>query len=119
MPMYDVLCSLCEKRDVVVRTVEQRDMNLPVCCDSPMHRIISAPAVQAGFEPYESPKSGKWIASRTQQREDLKRTGSFLYEPGVREQIARTKQEKWNETLADVDKKVDNVVRDLHTSGRI
>lgn len=119
MPMYDILCKTCEKRDVVVRTVEQRDENLPLCCGKKMFRIISAPAVQASFEPYESPKSGKWISSRTQQKEDLKRTGAFLYEPGVREQIERTKQDKWNETMADVGRKVDNVVRDLHTSGRI
>lgn len=32
---------------------------------------------------YQSRASGKLIASRSQQREDLKRTGNILWEPGI------------------------------------
>lgn len=45
------------------------------------------------IEPYQSPASGKWITSRRERREDLKRTGCVPYErlPGAPEGLTNTR----------------------------
>jgi hypothetical protein len=51
-----------------------RPMQLP-----PFRSVL--PRIVGDIEPYESPASGKWITSRSQQRDDLAATGSRLVEP--------------------------------------
>ena len=48
-----------------------------VCPDGP----ISMPRVMRDVPEYRSPINGALISSRSQQREDLKRSGSVLAEP--------------------------------------
>ncbi len=84
-----------------------------------MPRIIVAPSVQTDIEPYESPKTGKWITSRREQREDLKASGAFLYESGVSEDIARRRQENLAATDRLIETRVDETIRDLSASGRL
>jgi len=53
----------------------------PECCGTRTEkRIFSAPVGIPDIAPYESPASGKWIASRAQRREDFKRTGTREWE---------------------------------------
>jgi len=117
--MYVCACA-CGARETIFRRVDDRDHDLPKHCGGSMHRIIVAPAVRPDLpEPYESPKSGKWITSRAEQREDLAATGSFLYEPGVREDIARRRKELEAKTDQLIEQRVDETIRDLSASGRL
>ena len=116
--MYAVACA-CGFRDSIFRTIAKRDSDLPSHCGARMARIIVAPAVQADITPYESPKTGKWITSRAAQREDLQRSGAFLYEPGVREDIARNKKAAEAATDRLIETRVDETIRDLAASGRL
>lgn len=116
--MYVCSCR-CGFRDTVFRRVAERDNALPLHCGSVMERIIVAPSVQTDIEPYESPKTGRWITSRRQQRDDLKASGAFLYEPGVREDIARRKKELEAQTDQLVSTRVDETIGALSASGRL
>lgn len=119
MPMYVCACP-CGARETIFRRVDDRDLDLPEHCGTRMQRIIVAPAVRPDLpEPYESPKSGKWITSRAEQREDLVATGSFLYEPGVRQDIARRKKELEAQTDQLISTRVDETIGALSASGRL
>jgi hypothetical protein len=116
--MYVCACP-CGARDTIFRRVNERDCDLPSHCGERMQRIIVAPAVQADLEPYESPKTGRWIGSRAAQREDLLRSGSFLLEPGVREDIARNKRAAEAASDRFVEHCVNETIRDLSACGRL
>lgn len=95
--------------------------NLPECsyCQTRMVRQIAAPAVIADFVPYKSPATGKIIESRNAQSEDLKRSGTFLYETGVDKDIARNRIDAEEKAFAPISNAVDNVVRNLVNEGKV
>lgn len=68
---------------------------------------------------YLSPASGKMITSRRERREDLIRTGNIPWEPGIKEQIERRRQDLIKADEALVDRRVDETVGALHASGVI
>lgn len=119
MPLYQTRCSVCRKVDSVFRKIAERD-DLPACaCGGVVAREIVAPAFHASFTPYESPITGKMIESKTQQREDLAASGCVLNEPGLKQEIERTRQALIAQDEAKLDKAVDEVVCALNVSGRI
>lgn len=75
--------------------------------------------VRSEIAPYESPVTGKPITSRRERREDLLRSGSIEWEPGLREHVAKRKADLFEADLRHAEQKVDETVRDLHASGRI
>lgn len=122
MPVYTTLCPTCGHRDTVFRRVDERDADLPFCdqhCGTRVQRIIDKPAVHAEIAAYESPATGRMITSRAERREDLRRAGALEWEPGMRQDIERRRQELIEKDLATIDAGVDNVVRDLNASGRL
>lgn len=119
MPLYTTLCLRCRTPGQVFRKVDERDENLPECCGATVIRTITAPAVHADIPAYESPKTGKWITSRSERREDLARSNCYEWEPGIEKDIERNKVAREAREAAQVDAYVDAVVRDLHTSGRL
>lgn len=123
MPTYATQCSACGKPGIVYRKVEERD-RLPACeCGGTLFRPIQAPSVWgnvATFTPYESPTHpGKWITSREAAQADLKASGCFRMEAGVKEQIQKNRERVRSELPPAVDKAVDNIVRDLNVCGRL
>lgn len=121
MPVYTTRCPSCATRDTVFRRVDERDVNLPYCqCGARVERVIDKPMVIAEIAPYESPANpGKWITSRSERREDMRQAGALEWEPGMRQDIERRRQELIEKDLATVDAGVDNIVRDLNASGRL
>lgn len=66
------------------------------------------------YEPYECPVTGKWVDGRYAHRENLKRTGCRLLEPGEKEHNTKRGREYVEAKLdAAVDKAVDEVARDF------
>lgn len=93
---------------------------VPDCaCGAPFIRVLDAPAVQADIEPYISPASGKVINSKVQRRQDLKAGGYIEYEPGMREQIEKRRQESVANDVRKVESGIDNIVRDMNANGRL
>ena len=81
--------------------------------------MLCAPAVHTDITPYQSPGTGAWITSRSAQREDLLKSGSFINEPGVKDAIARRKIEVAEKSFAPIAESVDNTVRALVNSGQL
>lgn len=75
--------------------------------------------VRGDISPYRSPKSGKWIESRVAQERDLRETGSFILEPGVKRDIEKRKASLIEADYARVDGIVDNIVREMNVSGKL
>lgn len=119
MPLYDVKCKSCDFADSVFRKIAERD-DLPFCaCGGELFRCISAPMVAAEFTPYESPGTGKIIHSRTEMKEDLKRSGAILYEPGMRQDIARNRAHAQAKAFAPIEAAVDQYVAAAVAAGKL
>lgn len=117
MPLYDIRCNACGDIQSIFRLVSLRD-NLPDCvCEGTFSRVLSAPMVQVEISPYKSPGTGRMISSRSEMKEDLKRSGAIMYEPGMREQIARRKAEVATDSFKPIEAAVDNTVKNLISSG--
>ena len=83
-----------------------------------MVRQIVAPSVKPDIEPYISPATGKIVNSRNQRKNDLKASGAIEWEPGLKEQIERRRQDLIRDDEKKLDSAVDNVVRELNACGR-
>lgn len=66
----------------------ERDFVLPIsgldafAADNPeLDRVIKAPRIMTDLDSYQSPVTGELITSRSQQREDLARSGCRIVEP--------------------------------------
>jgi len=80
MPLYDVKCGGCGAVKEIFRRYEERDHDLPVCaCGETMTRTFLPPQVMRDIEGYQSPIDGKFIGSRSQHRDHLKRHGVIEY----------------------------------------
>ena len=76
--------------------------NTPICCGLPSEkRILSSPMGIVDIQAYESPASGKWITSRSERREDFKRTGTRPWEGIKDERAEAAKQKKYAEEKFD------------------
>ena len=119
MPLYATLCNGCGRRQDIFRAVAERD-NLPACeCGGALSRILTAPAVTTDITPYISPASGKLVSSRSEQREDLARTGHFLHEPGVEKDVERNRAYTMEKAFEPVARAVDEKVAQLVSQGQI
>jgi hypothetical protein len=118
MPFYDYQCKVCANKVPHYRKIADRD-DFPAHCDMPMLRVISAPTVQVDIPAYISPASGKWINSRAQRKEDLKREGCIEMEPGLREHIAANSAAEKEKVAQIFDATVDRTVSEMHASGLI
>lgn len=119
MPLYDVKCPVCDYADTVFRKIAERDDLPPCACGGALFRCISAPMIAAEFAPYESPGTGKIIHSRTEMKEDLKRSGAILYEPGLKEEIARNREHAKAKAFAPIEAAVDQYVAAAVSAGKL
>ena len=120
MPLYDVECGGCRKKDVIFRKIDERD-NLPECsCGGTVFRVITAPMLASvNIEPFISPASGEVIDSKTKYKEDLRRSGSIPWEPGIKEEIARNLVHAQEKAFAPIAEKVDQYVASAVASGHL
>ncbi len=81
--LYDVKCDKCGGIQEIVRTVAERDKDLPRCCGEDMHRIISRQNVHPDFEPYLDDNIAStqdnyqpvWVKSKKHRRQLMKEHG--------------------------------------------
>ena len=119
MPMYATKCNICEKQDAVFRKIDERDENLPLCCGETVRRILVAPAIHADIAPYLSPNGQYMVNSRQQRREDLKRSNSIGWEPGLDQDIARNRVHQQEKAFMPLAKAVDETVAAMVAAGKL
>ena len=109
MPTYEAICLNCGAYHEYIREVA-KCLDTPVCCGEPSEkRILSSPMGIVDIPAYESPASGKWITSRSERREDFKRTGTRPWEGMRDERLEAERQKKYAEEKFDA--ALDNTVR--------
>lgn len=120
MPLYDTRCRECGAKAQIFRKIAEMD-NIPSCdsCGGVADRLLSAPAIVTEFSPYVSPATGAYIDSRAKRADDLRRAGSFLYEPGVEKDVERNRVAREERDFRPIADAVDESVRALVSSGKI
>ena len=109
MPCYESECLKCGARHEYVRPAAMY-LDTPTCCGQKTEkRIFSAPMGIVDIPAYASPASGKWITSRSERREDFKRTGTREWEGMANEQKNAAQQKKYEEQANDAS--IDHAVR--------
>jgi hypothetical protein len=90
--VYEARCRECGKVEDYYRP-SSKYLDTPFCCGYQMEKVILTPPFGVVDIPaYVSPVTGKLIGSRSERREDLKRTGSREWE-GM-EQETKVAQER-------------------------
>ena len=118
MPFYDFHCDECGTTEAVFRKVDQR--NIPEYhCSKAMTRVISKATIRPDIAPFISPASGKWINSRAQRDEDLKREGCIINEPGLKSDVQRRASELQEAHAESCVAHIDQTVSALHAAGHI
>lgn len=120
MPLYNTKCRSCGATASVFRKIAEMD-NLPPCdeCGNTVERVLSAPAIVTEFQPYVSPATGAYIDSRAKRSNDLRQSGSFLYEPGVEKDVERNRIAREERDFRPISDAVDETVRTLVSSGKM
>jgi len=109
MPVYESVCLKCGKYHEYIRTVSNC-LDTPECCgEKTDKRILSAPMGIVDIPAYESPATGKWITSRSERKEDLKRSGCREWEGMETEKQEAARRKQYEEAAQD--KALDHSVR--------
>ena len=74
MPLYDAKCA-CGRVKEIFRSYEERDVPETCDCGEAMKRVFLPPRVMRDIEGYVSPIDGKFVSSRSEHREHMKRHG--------------------------------------------
>jgi hypothetical protein len=101
MPIYESVCMKCGGYHEYIATISNC-LDTPICCDTKTEkRIFSSPMGMVDIPAYESPATGKWITSRSERREDLKRSGCREWEGADVERKESAKIKAANEAKQD------------------
>lgn len=108
MPLYESRCNECGKVHEYYQTAANF-RNTPLCCGYQTEKVIlTAPFGVVDIPAYVSPVTGKWINSRRERTEDLKRTDSRPWEGLEQEQKEASRRAAYVE--AEEDKKLEKSV---------
>ena len=90
MPIYAYSCPDCAASRDVFKHLDALDRAEPCeLCGAAMHRQIVAPAIATDLPGYSCPVSGRWIEGRRAHRENLRKHGCRLLEPGEAAESSR------------------------------
>lgn len=119
MPFYSAKCSNGHSSTFYSKIDDRDNPRQCDACGANLHRILEAPAVRTEITPYQSPVDGRWIDSRAARREDLKRNNAIEWEPGIRQDIGRFKQEADDKAFAPIAETIEQTARDMIASGKM
>ena len=101
MPIYESVCRKCGKYHEYIRPLSKYD-DTPECCGVKTEkRIFSAPFGVVDIPAYQSPVTGRWINSRVERNEDLKRNGCRPWEGLEQEKKEAERQKAYQEQKED------------------
>lgn len=95
MPLYEVQCSICGKKQDIYRKVDDREKDLPMCCGSLTHNILSPTMINDDIKPYRAIANDKntgerpYITSRREHKEFLRRNGYVEMPDAPKERVLR------------------------------
>jgi len=101
MPIYEARCEECGRVHEYHAKVERCHVT-PFCCGFQTTKVIlSAPYGQVDIPAYQSPISGRWINSRRERTEDLKRNDCRPWEGMEQEQKEAARRAEYQEQAED------------------
>ena len=112
MPLYDIKCSASSQ--VFERMIKLHDFEAPIICTcgSPAIRVISRPMFTIDNVDYTCPVTDKWIGSKNAHRDNLRKQGCRVLEPGEKEASTRNRA---NEELSFERSIEDTVEREIES----
>lgn len=119
MPFYTFRCTNGHNDALYLKIDQRNDVKQCQRCGANTIRQIEAPAVRPDIAPYRSPVSGHWIDSRAARMEDLKRNNCIEWEPGIKQDLPRIKQELADKAAAPLEACIENTARELVASGKL
>ena len=106
MPLYTYKCRVSgETFDRIAPMAASADPRI-CACGAVGDRVISPTRINKDYEDYTCPVTGKLISGRVAHEENLKRTGSRVFEPGEKDAMMRRKAAE----EAAFDKKIEDSV---------
>lgn len=107
MPLHDYSCGKCKVFfEAFCPVAALQEPVLHSCGEVATRRFLHAPRVQGDITPYDCPVTGKWIESRSEHRNNLKKHGAHVLEPGEVEQDRKARQRRDE----DIEKAADTAV---------
>lgn len=76
-----------------MRSVAERD-NAPECCLVAMRRVLTVPMAYVREINYTAPTTGRPITNLQEHREELARTDTVVYEPGIKQDQERNERRR-------------------------
>jgi putative FmdB family regulatory protein len=114
MPLYSYKCRVCGEVQDAFRKYEERERCEDCCEEQSARRILTAPRIRTDeLEPFQSPATGEWITSKSQQREDLRRSGCRLAEPDESKYVESKKKDAQKDFERENGRIFDEAARDL------
>lgn len=119
MPLYDYTCATCAKKFQGYSTIATRDDPRDCPQGHPLERVqVYKVFANPDIQEYLSPVTGKPIVSRAQRKEDLKRSNSVEWEPGMKESFAKTREQDEKKTLEHFETLVEKTAAHLDLCGK-
>lgn len=119
MPLHDYRCPTGH---IVTAFCKVADLDKEVRCElheSACTRVfLSAPFGLVDIPAYQSPIDGTTISSRKARINDLRRSNSVAWEPGINEESARRRAADEQQLDRAVDHTVDKFIAELPARGR-
>lgn len=76
--IYECKCDVCGRKEDIIRRLDDRDKDLPHCCNQEMRRIISGYRVVSDLDPYLDENLGDkpvWVKSKKHRERLMKEHG--------------------------------------------
>jgi len=115
MPIYEYKCKNGHKFDAFLKVSDYSKEQHCDCCGEIGVKQLSLPMVHVDIPAYQSPSSGKWITSRTERREDLKRTNCVEYEPSMVQEVEKKRKVEDRELDKKIDEHVETTISKMST----
>jgi len=106
MPIYTYKCPGCQRQfDHFCKIAEMRQQE-PCECGRLADKILVPAMAQPDLPGYECPITGEWIDGRRAHKENLKKRGCRVLEPGERQEFIKRQSDRQK----DFDKRTEQIV---------
>jgi putative FmdB family regulatory protein len=118
MPVYEFKCLHCKSKFDRFLPLANYQQPQFCKCGNRAQKLISAPAVQGDFQPYECPVTGKFIEGRRAHEENLKKTGCRVLEAGETQATTARREKSEAELENKIADSAAEFVANLDTASR-
>ena len=113
MPIYTYRCDSCDSTFDVVRKIAEMQKEELHTCGKMAQKIIVPWHVMPDLPSYTCPITGEWIDGRKAHKENLKRKGCRVFEPGELEHFKKSKDERQKDFDRRTEQIVENAARTM------